>query len=131
MGEMLLSDAKDLVEPLLARGYRRLCIVGKSLGSPIAADLANLLSHDDITLILLTPIGDAVERVGRRRALVVIGTADPMFAMQQKFMSHAIDNVQWQVLMDVDHNLESTKGWYPSLAALRDVVEAVEDVMTA
>ena len=118
----LADDVQDTVKPALARKYRHVCVAGKSLGTPLAANLARSITDASVSLILLTPIGDSTQGLDGVRTLVIIGTADPVYSAEHltKFKDHP--NVKWRVFEGLDHGLEVTGHWRKSVTALPEVI---------
>jgi hypothetical protein len=120
----LENDVAQAVTPVLQRGYEQVCIVGKSLGTPLAAGLARTVQAQDLSLVMLTPIGGALQGMDDTRTLVVIGTADPLYLPE--LVAAQTGNVQWQVFDGLNHSLEVKGDWYASIAALEKVVTVCE-----
>jgi hypothetical protein len=119
----LPDDVWQAVKPVLGRGYRQICIVGKSLGTPLAAELAKTITIDKISLILLTPIGGAFQGIETIRTLAVTGTADPLYSPE---VMAAVPNIEWQVFDGLNHSLEVIGDWKASIAALVQVITVCE-----
>jgi hypothetical protein len=73
--EGLAAEVDQAIREALKRGYKRMSIAGKSLGTPLAV----LHAAQAESLILLTPVGASVLDVGAIPTLAVIGTADPLY----------------------------------------------------
>jgi hypothetical protein len=119
----LAAEVDAAIREALKRGYRRVCIAGKSLGTP----LATLYTRQAERLILLTPLGTAAADTGALPALAVIGTADPQY--QPDVIDTSSDNVRWLVLDGLDHSLEAPGDWARSLDALHTVIAACTDFL--
>lgn len=119
----LLDDATRAVEQAMARGYRRVCIAAKSLGTPLAVQLAAVVQAESMSLILLTPVGGAGQGLTDIPALAVIGTADPAYSPN---MMRAPGSVQWRVFDGLNHGLEVRDDWQGSIRALHEVIAACE-----
>jgi hypothetical protein len=117
------DDVWQAVNAVLERGYRQVCIVGKSLGTPLAAELAKTISIGKVSLMLLTPIGDASQGLDTIRTLAVIGTGDLLYSPE---MVTASPNVEWQVFDGLNHSLEVQGDWRASLTALDRVIAVCE-----
>ena len=122
--EQLADEVDQAISVALRRGYDRVCIAGKSLGTPLAALHARQVER----LILLTPIGTAAQDVGATPTLAVIGTADPMYQPEQIETSGA--NVGWLVLDGLDHGLEAPGDWAASLDALARITQACVEFLS-
>jgi hypothetical protein len=120
----LQQDVTLAAQPVLARGYREVCIVGKSLGTPLAVELAKTLTTDEISLILLTPIGAALQDMGSIRTLAVIGTKDPLYSPE--LVNDASPNMRWRVFDGLNHGLIHDGSWRTSLIALPEIIQACE-----
>ncbi len=116
--QQLATEVDQAIHETLKRGYRRVCIVGKSLGTPLAALHADQAER----LILLTPIGTAAQEVGNKPTLAIIGTADQVYHPDVTRSTGA--NVRWMVLEGLDHGLEVRGDWSDSLDALRQITQA-------
>lgn len=126
----LLGEARAAVTRALERGYGHICIAGKSLGSPVAAALAQELAVKQVSLILLTPVAGAVNFVGDVPTLAVIGTADPLYEAQA-IADETRPNVTWRVFDGLDHGLEKDGDWRASIAALAGITAACDDFLRA
>jgi acetyl esterase/lipase len=119
---LLPQDVSLAVEPVLKRGYREICIVGKSLGTPLAAELAKSLTAEKIWLILFTPIAGSMNNLNGLRTLAVIGTADPVYTPELV----KTPGVQWKVFEGFNHGLIQDGNWRVSVSALHDMILACE-----
>ncbi len=122
----LREDVQKAVEGTLPGGYRRVCVAGKSMGTPLAAELIRNLTNDTRSLILLTPLEGVVSSVGDIRTLAIIGTADPVYKPEEvaAFKNHPM--VTWRVFENLNHSLENPDDWRTSLGALLDITGACE-----
>ena len=126
----LLGEARAAVLRALERGYGHICIAGKSLGSPVAAALAQELTVKQVRLILLTPVAQAVSFVGDVETLAVIGSADPMYDAQA-VADETRPNVTWRVFDGLNHGLEKEGDWRGSISALAEVTAACDGFLRA
>lgn len=127
--ETLQADAEAAVRPALARGYRQVCFAGKSLGTPLASELARGLRVEAVRLILLTPIGGALQGLGSIPTLAVFGEADALYTpeMAAAFTSHP--SVTCHVFDGLNHALEVKGDWRASLVVLPDIIAICEDFL--
>ena len=128
----LLDDTTAICRGALGqRPYRRITLVGKSLGTRA---MAHLLSTEErlrgADAIWFTPIWTeapvaAVLLAARRRALVIIGTADPLYdpAIARK-VRQALDG-ELLVIADAEHGLEIAGDVIRSVHALEEAISAV------
>ena len=108
---------------LEADDYEELVIVGKSLGTPIAALIAN--QHPITTkCLLLTPIQSSHKIVEKAPTLAIIGTSDPLYDAEATVDT---DWVTWKVYPDLDHSLEKRGDLNASLAILPDIIQTCAD----
>ncbi len=123
----LMEDTRRAVEQVTERGYREVCVVGKSLGTPLAVELAQELDIAEKSLILLTPIGSAVQDALAQgiRTLAVIGTEDPLYSAEAVQTSEA-DAARWYVMADLDHSFLKANDWKASVRSLYDILAACE-----
>jgi hypothetical protein len=128
----LPQDVHLATEPVLARGYRHIYIAGKSIGTPLAIELAKsmMVSSGDVSLILLTPIGAAIQAMSdltHVRTLAIIGTNDTLYSPQMVMQTRP--NVQWKVFEGLDHGLFIEDNWRVSLDALNSIMGACEQFL--
>lgn len=121
----LLGEARTALRRALERGYGSVCIAGKSLGTPVAAALAQEADVKQVRLILQTPVMNATSMVGDVPTLAIIGTADPAYNAQT-VADETRAHVTWRVFDGLDHALEIDGDWRASLAALADMTTAQE-----
>lgn len=107
-----------LSHPELERGYREMCIAGKSLGTPLAVKAARGVAVETVRLILLTPIGASVESAGDLPTLAIIGTADNAYDPDMIAATGARPNTTWKVYDGLSHSLIDRDDWRRSLLAL-------------
>jgi acetyl esterase/lipase len=117
------DDVNQATKQVLSRGYSHVCIAGKSLGTPLAAGLAENLTNTSVSLILLTPIGGVTLGLGSIPTLAIIGTADKQYVPE-----HVKDepHLTWRVFDDLDHSLEKRGDWRASLAVLQTIITDCE-----
>ena len=120
---LLQQDVQLATEPVLKRDYREICVVGKSLGTPLAIDLAQSVPAAVVSQILLTPIGAAMQPAGDTRTLAIIGTADSLYAPELVSDSQS---TTWRVFENLDHGLIDDSDWRYSLDCLNDIIAACE-----
>lgn len=111
---------------VLDRNYRRICIAGKSLGTPLAVTQAQKNPAPQTSLLLLTPILDAVQQAGDMLTLAVIGTADSGYKADAVAADSSRENVTWRVFEGLNHSLEVPGDWAASLQALHQVIAVCE-----
>lgn len=125
----LLKEAEAAARMALSRGYREVCYVGKSLGSPLAVQLAQTAGAARTRAILLTPLESAMQEMGYVPTLAVMGTADPLYDTEALRASQGRENVTWRILEGLDHGLEHPGDWRRSAAALVEVTAACADFL--
>lgn len=127
----LKAETAPAFEQAMARNYREICFAGKSVGSYLAAHLAQSApAVPKVSAILLTPVAEAVPAMGAVRTLAVIGTADPLY--ENPAIRKARDaggGVLWQVFEGLDHSLEAQGDWDRSVAALPQVLSCCESFL--
>ena len=121
------DDIQVAVASISGRGYQRICVAGKSMGTPLAAGLAQTLSPERISLLLLTPIAGAAQMAGTIPALAIIGTADYFY---QPDTIQDTATLKWRVYDGLDHSLEIKNDWRGSLAILPDIIAACADFLS-
>ncbi len=120
----LIEEVHQVWDSLPKKAYKRLCIAGKSLGTPLAVQLAPQIIQPQ--LLLLTPVGGAVKMADELDTLAVIGTADHGYDPKQIEADKARPNIRWEVLDDLDHRLEKPGDLPQSLLALQIVMAVCE-----
>ena len=120
---LLQQDVQLATAPVLQRGYHEICVVGKSLGTPLAIDLAQSIEAAVVSQILLTPIGAAMQAAGDIRTLAIIGTADPLYMPE---MVNDSPNTTWRVFENLNHGLIDEDNWRYSIDCLRDIIATCE-----
>lgn len=121
-GSWLMDDVMGVVNQVNLSGYRRIAIAGKSLGTPLAAELARSLTDVEVRLLLLTPIGGAVQGLGAIPTLAVIGTADALYSAEEVAGFEHHPTIKWRVFEGLNHGLETPNNWRGSLAVLPEII---------
>jgi hypothetical protein len=105
------------------RGTR---LVGKSLGTAVAADLSERGGWwSAVQSLLLTPLPRAMALIAAGRAEAVIGTLDPLFGEPSIRESRERWPKAWTILPGTDHGLEAPGHVDQSLWALQVTVDTV------
>ena len=120
---LLQQDVQLATEPVLKRDYREVCVVGKSLGTPLAIDLTQSVPGAVVSQILLTPIGAAMQAASDIDTLAIIGTTDPLYAPE---LVNDSESTTWRVFENLDHGLIDDNNWRYSLDCLKDIIAACE-----
>ena len=122
------NETQQIIEQALAsHEYKNIIFVGKSLGTPIAAMLAN--TYDKTSkVILLTPIQRSQEIVQKAPTLAVIGTADRVYDAD---MIVDTDIVTWAVYEGLDHALHKPNDLMHSLEQVQHIMARCEDFLTS
>jgi acetyl esterase/lipase len=115
------DDVEQATKAVLGRGYQKICVAGKSMGTPLAVTLVQSLHHAQVSLLLLTPIGGAAQPLENIPVLAVIGTADAAYAVD---MIKDEGSLRWRVFEGLNHSLEVKGDWRASLAVLAEIIEA-------
>lgn len=121
----LLSESRQALNRALERGYGHVCIVGKSLGSPLAAQLAQECTMKHKSLLLLTPIGSAARDAGDIPTLAIIGTADPTYDAKAIEQDDRL-TIRWRVYERLNHGLEIDGDWRASVDELNAIMTECE-----
>lgn len=127
---LIQEDVEAALRPALARGYRRVCIAAKSLGTALAGELARTLPDDAVSLLLLTPIGGALQGLGRTPTLAVFGGADSLYTPEMAAAFDGHPNVSCRVFDGLNHALEVKASWRDSLATLPDIIAVCEEFLS-
>lgn len=120
------TETQQLVEAALAAGdYTEVVIVGKSMGTPIAATLATTLPHVR-KLILLTPVRNSHTIANTVPTLAIIGTNDAAYH-DDLIDEHA--HLRWRVFDDLDHSMLKAGDLTASTQALVHIMQACEEFL--
>lgn len=131
-GRWIATDARGAAEATLAqRAYRRVTLVGKSIGTLAMGHLLALPALQQAVCVWLTPLLQyeglrAQIKRGKQRSLFVIGTADRGY--DPVTLSEAVEATGGQSLVveGADHSLELPGNIARSLDVLKQVIQAVE-----
>lgn len=126
---LLQQDVALATAPALTRGYRQVCVAGKSLGTPLAVDLARGLKAARVSLLLLTPVSGVMQALDGIRTLAVIGTGDPLYSPEMVRLTEGDAHVDWLVYEALNHALLVEDDWRASLAALGQIMDACEQFL--
>ncbi len=121
-----IQTQRVIEQVLNARDYDHIVIVGKSLGTILALQMAAGFEHPNKHLILLTPLLKAVEAAHAFRSLVIIGSEDRYFDDQNPLITAAPANITTRVMPGLDHALEYKDDWRASSEALWDIIDTCE-----
>ncbi len=122
----LMSDVNQALLAVLDRGYTRLTLVGKSLGSPLAALWAQNSPIPDTRLILLTPVADAVKHAKTMPTLAIVGTADEAYNAADIAADQERPNIRWHIFDNLNHGLEYEEHWAESIRILGAIMALCE-----
>jgi acetyl esterase/lipase len=123
----LEADIQAAVASVSGHDYQRICVAGKSMGTPLAVGLAQTLAAKNISLLLLTPVTGAAQMAGTIPALAIIGTADYFY---QPDAIRDTPTLKWRVFEGLDHSLENKNDWHASLAVLPDIITACAEFLS-
>ncbi|MBI5670953.1 MAG: hypothetical protein HZC41_23415 [Chloroflexi bacterium] len=123
------ADVEAALRPVLVRGYRRVCIAAKSLGTALAGELARMLPEDSVSLLLLTPIGGALQGLGSIPTLAVFGAADALYTPEVAAAYTGHPTIVCRVFDGLNHSLEMKGSWRESLAVLPEIIAVCEDFL--
>lgn len=121
----ITHESQKAIEAALSKGYEELVIVGKSLGTPLAAILANHFSQTS-KLLLLTPIQDSHSIAPNIPSLAIIGTTDPRY---EEGLAVDTDNLRWKVYEGLNHSLEREGDMLASIYMMRDIMETCQNFL--
>lgn len=125
----LLEEIRSVLDLPAIRdaSYNQLCIAGKSMGTPLAVELAHQNIIPNMSLILLTPIKNAHQQIGAIPTLAIIGTADDFY--HPELTPGAAPNLTWQVFEGLNHSLQTAEGWKQSLEVLGEIIGHCADFL--
>jgi len=116
----ITAESQKAIEGALSRGYDDLVIIGKSLGTPMAAVFANHFKQCS-KLLLLTPIQKCHDMVERTPTLAIIGTEDKWYnetAINDSML------VNWKIYEGLNHSLEVPGNAIASIQVMQIVMQA-------
>ncbi len=114
-----VDAALRLVNP---DAYSHVVFAGKSMGTPLAVARGLNSMAEDVRLILLTPIGDAVDDARDLPTLAIIGTNDRYYDAESIAATEMRSNVTWRVMTGLNHALEDKNSWERTIAVLQEIV---------
>ncbi len=120
---LLAEDVRLAMAGVPQERYREVCVVAKSLGTPLALDLSRTLANPSVSRVLLTPVGPALSPDDGIRTLAVIGSDDPLCSPGVAMDS---GSVTWRVFERLDHGLMDPADWRHSVRSLEAIVGACE-----
>lgn len=110
--------------------YQRVVFAGKSMGTPLAVTHGLNCLAEDVRLILLTPIGDAVDEARDMPTLAIIGTEDRYYDAESIAATEMRPNVSWRVMPGLNHALEDRSNWQRSITVLLEIVAVCADFLS-
>ncbi len=122
---LIRQECQQTLDEALKRGYQSVVLVGKSLGTLLAASLAHEFPQVQ-KLILLTPVMNSTSMTGSLPALAIIGTADKAY---KPAIVADTETLTWRVYEGLDHSLMVPGDMHTSLKILPDVVQSCEDFL--
>lgn len=130
-GELGMEVQAILNHPDRLPGYRTVCYVGKSLGTPLAIEAARQPIAGHVRLILLTPILNCTAQAGPWPTLAIIGTHDSHYSPELLHSTHGKSNVTWCIHTGLDHSLQVEGDHRASLSALANILDDCAAFMKA
>lgn len=127
----LVEETSQIVLPVIRRGYARVCLAGKSLGTPLAAEIARQVQGAAVRLLMLTPIGGALHGLDGFPTLALIGAADPIYAAEEVAAFAHHPTIRWRVFDKLNHSLEVSGDWHGSLAVLPEIIGVCASFLAA
>lgn len=122
------QESRAAVMKALERGYDRVVLVGKSLGTLVAGRLAVDPDIPVQATILLTPIRNIATQINQIPALAIIGTSDPSYSPDH---TQDTTTLTWRVYEGLNHALEASDNWQQSLVELQRVMRDIEKFLVA
>jgi len=123
------AEVEQLVKALPEREYEQVCMAGKSLGTPLAVQLAQKHPARHKSTLLLTPIANAVQLAGDLPTLAIIGTGDAAYNQEIVEADTRRENVTWWVFDGLNHSLEHRDDWQASMEVLQEIMEICESFL--
>lgn len=111
--------------------YERVIYAGKSMGTPLAVTYGMGSGSADTRLILLTPIGEAVDDARELPTLAIIGTKDSAYNAESIAATESRPNISWRVMPGLNHSLEDASSWQRSAAVLQEIIAVCEAFLSA
>ncbi len=134
----LVEDSQAACREVFSRReYRRVTLIGKSLGTMAMARLLPAdPGFDHAACVWLTPVlsDPQVERLilsSDRKSLLVIGTADSFYHPEMIAQIQRKENTQVMVIPDADHSLEIKGDIVRSIKIMEKLVEQMISFMEA
>jgi len=123
------EDTHAILRAALQKGhYKRIMLVGKSMGTVIQAKLIADLSDYDLLNIWMTPIPYAKDMIKSNHSLVIVGSEDSYFLETDVKEIEAYKHVTLYCAMGANHSL-NTKSVRVSLDYLVKSMKAIGDFL--
>ncbi|MDF2630848.1 MAG: hypothetical protein K0R39_4679 [Symbiobacteriaceae bacterium] len=120
----LVEEASAAIRRVIQPGCQRMLFVSKSMGTVVAGEVAERLSHLPVSHLVLTPTPHAVPYLQRARGIVLTGTADPKFGEPHLSRIRGVDGLEVIAVPEAVHSLELDGDVAGSLRILGQVCEA-------
>lgn len=124
----IFADTQAVVNQVDLSVYESVCVVGKSLGTMVACQLLSQVELPNPSMLMLTPIQNAMSLISEVRALAIIGTNDPAYNPDH------VNNTsfhEWKVYDNLNHSLEIKGEWEQSLGVLIDILKDCEQFIAS
>lgn len=129
--EWLTGDARAALQAGKQQGnYRRLILVGKSIGTLAMAHLVNRSADEGIATIWLTPllrqqtlVSNAMHFKGP--ALYIAGSGDPLYAADSMQRILEATRAEKLIVDDADHSMEISGDLFRSIEILERVLQHI------
>lgn len=125
----LAQEVQLALDGTLNEAYERVCIAGKSMGTPLAVTAIHAIEASEKSLILLTPIGGSTNMVGDLPTLAIIGTADEAYNASLVAGDASKSNLKWSIYEGLNHGLEYPDDWLKSAEVLPRIVAECEQFL--
>lgn len=124
----LLAQANEQLNGIDWKEYEEVVFVAKSIGTTIAANIANELKLDNLKLVLLTPLAQTFQWP-INNALAFIGTKDRFNTADSIKALCDKNNIQLFVYEDCNHSLEC-EDTFKNLEVMNDVMRKVSEFIS-
>jgi hypothetical protein len=120
---LVIKDCREAVNHCLRRGYERIFFISKSMGYFISLKIDNEFDVKSIRHISYTPVTANVKDIANRDCIVITGTKDKWFTMDDRNELLRRGNVELILLENAGHSLEIDDNYSESISILGHITD--------
>ncbi len=121
--EQTFQEVYAAIQIVLSNSYKRIFFISKSFGTSVAGRISELLNHDNINNLFLTPTSNTIPYIVKSKCAVVVGTNDEFFSKENIDLIGTYSSVNLHIIENATHSLESRDDCIESIEILKDVTK--------